>query len=76
MFFHDDCNKKTNFIQTFLYIRAVYVILINKLKSDLEGSGSNPMSHAYCVARGKRTRAFIEGPGFESGSGHGGGGSK
>ena len=35
------------------------------------------MSHAYCVARqfgGKRTRAFIEGPGFESGSGHGGGG--
>ena len=35
------------------------------------------MSHAYCVARqfgGKRTRASIEGPGFESGSGHGGGG--
>ena len=37
-------------------------ILIHKLKSDLEGSGSNPMSHAYCVARQFR------GP---SGTGHG-----
>ena len=50
-------------------------MLIHKLKSDLEGSGSNPMSHAYCVARqfsGKPTPAFWEGPGFKSGTGHGG----
>ena len=26
-------------------------ILTNKLKSDLEGSESNPISHAYCVSQ-------------------------
>ena len=45
----------------FAFVRYIYIselykyvfcfILIHKLKSDLEGSGSNPMSHAYCVAR-------------------------
>ena len=63
-----------------IYISELYkyvfcFILIHKLKSDLEGSGSNPMSHAYCVARqfsGKHTPAFLEGPGFKFGTGHGG----
>ena len=49
-----------------IYISELYkyvfcFILIHKLKSDLEGSGSNPMSHAYCVARqfsGKHTPTF------------------
>ena len=65
-----------------IYISELYkyvfcFILIHNLKSDLEGSGSNPMSHAYCVARqfsGKHTSAFWKGPGFKSGTGHGGGG--
>ena len=64
-----------------IYISELYkyvfcFILIHKLKSDLEGSGSNPMSHAYCVARqfsGKHTPTFWEGPGFKFRTGHGGG---
>ena len=58
----------SNFLFAFvrLYISELYkyvlrFILINKLKSDLEGSGSNPMSHAYCVTRqfsGKHTPSF------------------
>ena len=63
-----------------IYISELYkyvfcFILIHKLKSDLEGSGSNPMSHAYCVARqfsGKHTPTFWEGPGFKFRTGHGG----
>ena len=67
----------SNFL--FAFVRYIYPSFISmfsvNLKSDLEGSGSNPMSHAYCVARqfsGKHTPAFWKGPGFKSGTGHGG----
>ena len=73
MFLHDDCNKKSS-LYRFISISELYkyvfcFILINKLKSDLEGSGLNPMSYAYCVAQqfgGKRTHAFLKAPRFES----------
>ena len=50
--------------------------MINKLKSELVGSESNPMSHAYCVAPqfgGKSTHTFREGssPGRVMGAGGG-----
>ena len=51
MFLHDDCNKKNSLYRFYsifeLYKYAFCFILINKLKSDLEGSESNPMSHVW-----------------------------